>query len=262
MLKFCTLFSGSSGNCTFISDGTTKLLIDAGVSVSRVCEGLSQIGVHPSEIDGILITHEHRDHIVGVGSLSRNYSIPVYATPATLDKVLPVTGFIFEENVHTFNANDKFEVGDIEVFSFSTSHDAVDSVGYTFRFGGKYYSVATDLGCITDGVLKHLCKSHAVLIESNHDVEMLKNGPYPGYLKQRILGRKGHLSNEHASHLAAQLVKWGTEHIVLGHLSEKNNTAEIAYNTTAESFARADIKLGEDVTLNVAPAAGICHIAE
>lgn len=262
MSAFCTLFSSSSGNCTFISDGATKLLVDAGVSASRVCKALSQIDVHPSEIDGILITHEHRDHIVGVGSLSRNYSIPVYATPATLDKVMSVTGFLFEDSIRTFKANDKFEVGDIEVFSFSTSHDAVDSVGYTFRFGGKYYSVATDLGCITDGVLKHLCKSNAVLIESNHDVELLKNGPYPGYLKQRILGKRGHLSNEHASHLAAQLVKWGTEHITLGHLSEKNNTPEIAHNTTAESFARAGITLGRDVTLNVAPHSGICHIVE
>ncbi len=262
MPKFCTLFSSSSGNCTFISDGTTNLLIDAGASASKISEALSRIGIHPSEINGILITHEHRDHIIGVGSLSRNFSIPVYATPSTLDKVMPITGFIFEDLLHPFNANDKFAVGDIEVFSFSTSHDAVDSVGYTFRFGGKYYSVATDLGCITDGVLKHLCKSHAVLIESNHDVDMLKCGPYPAYLKKRILGRKGHLSNEHASHLAAQLVKWGTEHITLGHLSEKNNTPEIAYNTTAEIFSRSDISLGRDVTLKVAPPEGICHIVE
>ncbi|MBE7013017.1 MAG: MBL fold metallo-hydrolase [Ruminococcaceae bacterium] len=260
MSGFYTLFSGSSGNCTFISDGRTNLLVDAGVSAARIAEALAKIGIHPSEIHGILVTHEHRDHILGVGTLSRNYSIPVYATSATMEKAMTVTGWIFDDNIHVFNANEKFGVGDIEVFSFSTSHDAVDSVGYTFRFGGNYYSVATDMGCVTDVVLKHLCKSKAVLIESNHDVEMLKNGPYPYHLKQRILGRRGHLSNEHASLLAAQLVKWGAENIVLGHLSEKNNTPDIAYNTTAECFAANDIKIGKDVNLTVAPADGICHI--
>ncbi|MBQ6998954.1 MAG: MBL fold metallo-hydrolase [Clostridia bacterium] len=260
MSKFCTLFSGSSGNCTFISDGKTNLLIDAGVSAARICAALAEIGYSPFDIHGILLTHEHRDHISGVGVLSRNYSIPVYANVGTIEKTMAITGWIFDDYIHTFKSNEKFDVGDIEIFPFSISHDTVDPVGYTFRFDGAYYSVATDIGYVTETVLKHLCKSESVLIESNHDVQMLNSGPYPYYLKKRILGNKGHLSNECAAHLAAQLVKWGTKRITLGHLSEKNNTPETAYNAAAECFAQNDIKIGEDVMLQVAPKDGICHM--
>lgn len=260
MPKFCTLFSGSSGNCTFISDGKTNLLIDAGVSASRICAALAEIGYTPYDIDGILLTHEHRDHVSGVNVMSRNFSIPVYANTGTMEKTLATTGWIFDDYIHTFRTNEKFAIGDIEVFPFSIPHDTVDPVGYTFRFDGEYYSVATDIGYITDNILKHLCRSKAVLIESNHDVDMLKSGPYPYYLKKRILSERGHLSNENAAHLAAQLVKWGTESIALGHLSEKNNTCEAAYNATAECFAHNDICIGKDVFLQVAPKDGICEI--
>lgn len=260
MSKFCTLFSGSSGNCTFISDGKTNLLVDAGVSASRICAALAEIGYTPYDIDGILLTHEHRDHVAGVSILSRNYSIPVYANVGTMEKTLAITGWIFDDYIHTFKSNEKFAVGDIEVFSFSIPHDTIDPVGYTFRFDGKYYSVATDIGHVTESILKHLCKSEAVLIESNHDVQMLKDGPYPYYLKHRILGERGHLSNENAAHLAAQLVKWGTKRIALGHLSEKNNTPERAFDVTAECFTCNDIKIGTDVILSVAPKDGVCEI--
>lgn len=260
MSKFCTLFSGSSGNCTFISDGKTNLLVDAGVSASRICAALAEIGYTPYDIDGILLTHEHRDHVAGVSILSRNYSIPVYANVGTMEKTLAITGWIFDDYIHTFKSNEKFAVGDIEVFSFSIPHDTIDPVGYTFRFDGKYYSVATDIGHVTESILKHLCKSEAVLIESNHDVQMLKDGPYPYYLKQRILGERGHLSNENAAHLAAQLVKWGTKRIALGHLSEKNNTPERVFDVTAECFTCNDIKIGTDVILSVAPKDGVCEI--
>lgn len=260
MSKFCTLFSSSSGNCAFISDGKTNLLIDAGVSAAKICYALAEIGYTPFDIHGILLTHEHRDHVSGVGVLSRNYSIPVYANSGTIEKTMAVTGWIFDDYIHTFKSNEKFSIGDIEVFSFSIPHDTVDPVGYTFRFGGKYYSIATDIGCVTDSVLKHLCRSEAVLIESNHDVQMLKDGPYPYHLKNRILGNKGHLSNECAAHLAAQLVKWGTKRIALGHLSEKNNMPDVAYKTTADCFLKNNIKIGEDVVLKVAPKDGICEI--
>lgn len=260
MSKFCTLFSGSSGNCAFLSDGKTNLLVDAGVSASRICAALAEIGYSPYDIDGILLTHEHRDHVSGAGVLSRNYSIPVYANGGTIEKSMAITGWIFDDYIHTFKSNEKFAVGDIEVFPFSIPHDTIDPVGYTFRFDGKYYSIATDMGYVTDSILKHLCRSEAVLIESNHDVQMLKDGPYPYYLKKRILGERGHLSNENAAHLAAQLVKWGTTRVALGHLSEKNNTSQIAYDTTADCFAENDIKIGKDVILQVAPRDGICEI--
>ncbi len=260
MSMFCTLFSGSSGNCTFISDGSTRLLIDAGVSAAKICAALADIGYSPFDIDGILLTHEHRDHVAGVSILSRNYSIPVYANVGTMERTLATTGWIFDDYIHTFKSNERFCIGDIEVFSFSIPHDTIDPVGYTFRFDGKYYSVATDMGCVTESVLRHLCKSEAVLIESNHDVQMLKDGPYPYHLKKRILGESGHLSNENAAHLAAQLVKWGTKRVTLGHLSEKNNTCQRAYDTTAECFERSGIKTGTDVILQVAPKDGICRI--
>lgn len=260
MPNFCTLFSGSSGNCTFVSDGKTNILIDAGVSASRILTSLGELGVTPHDIDAILITHEHRDHVSSVGILSRNYSIPVYANYATMEKTMAVTGWIFDDYINTFKSNDKFGVGDIEIFPFSISHDAIDPVGYTFRFGGKYYSIATDIGCVTESMLKHLCRSESVLIESNHDVQMLKDGPYPNYLKQRILSSKGHLSNENAAHLAAQLVKWGTKRIALGHLSEKNNTSEAAFSATAKCFEENNIEIGKDVILQVAPKNDLCQI--
>lgn len=260
MSKFCTLFSSSSGNCTFISDGKTNLLVDAGVSAARICSALAEIGYSPYDIDGILLTHEHRDHISGVSVLSRNYSIPVYANVGTMEKALAITGWIFDDYIHTFRTNEKFAVGDIEVFPFSIPHDTIDPVGYTFRFGGKYYSVATDTGHVSESILKHLCKSDAVLIESNHDVQMLLDGPYPYPLKKRILGDKGHLSNENCAHFAAQLVKWGTTRIALGHLSEKNNAPELAYEATARCFCENNIKIGTDVVLQVAPKEGVCEI--
>ena len=260
MAYFYTLFSGSSGNCTFVSDGKTNLLIDAGVSASRICTALSQIGYSPRDINGILLTHEHRDHVCGVGVLSREYSIPVYANVGTMEKTMAVTGWIFDDYINTFKSNEKFSVDDIEVFPFSISHDTIDPVGYTFRFNGKYYSVATDMGCVTESVLKHLCRSDAVLIEANHDVKMLKDGPYPYYLKKRILSDKGHLSNDNCAHLATQLVKWGTTKIALGHLSEKNNTPDAAYDAVAECFENNDIEIGKDVLLQVAQKDGICKI--
>ena len=260
MSKFCTLFSGSSGNCTFISDGKTNLLIDAGVSASRICSTLADIGCFPCDIDAILLTHEHRDHISGVSVLSRNYSIPVYATAGTMERTLATTGWICDDYVHTFSTNDKFAIGDIEIFPFSIPHDTADPVGYTFRFDGKYYSIATDLGYVSEEVLKHLCKSEAVLIESNHDVNMLMNGPYPYPLKKRILSEKGHLSNDNCAHLAAQLVKWETKRITLGHLSEKNNTPQLAYEATAKCFADNSIEIGKDVILQIAPPVGVCEI--
>lgn len=260
MPKFCTLFSGSSGNCTFISDGKTNLLVDAGVSATRICAALAEIGYTPYDIDGILLTHEHNDHVSGANVMSRNFSIPVYANEGTMAKTLAANGCLFDDYVKVFCTGEKFSVGEIEVFPFAIPHDTVDPVGYTFRFNGEYYSIATDIGHITDGILKHLCRSKAVLIESNHDVDMLKCGPYPYYLKKRILGERGHLSNDNAAHLAAQLVKWGTKSIALGHLSEKNNTPDAAYDATARCFEQNDIYIGRDVALQVAPKEGICEI--
>ena len=253
MPNFCTLFSGSSGNCTFVSDGKTNILIDAGVSASRILTSLGQIGITPYDIDAILITHEHRDHVSSVGILSRNYSIPVYANLATIEKTVAITGWIFDDYIHTFKSNDKFCVGDIEIFPFSIPHDAIDPVGYTFRFGGKYYSIATDIGCVTESMLKHLCRSESVLIESNHDVNMLQKGPYPPQLKMRIISDKGHLSNGTCASELSSLIKSGTTMIVLGHLSKNNNLPQIAYSTARSVLLKDGFIENQDYILYVAP---------
>jgi len=258
MIKLCTLFSGSKGNSTLITNGNTNLLIDAGVSANRICAALRQVNLEPYELDGILITHEHRDHIGGVGTLSRKYNVPVYANHDTALEMLSVTGNISESNLREICAGGRFEIRDMEIYPFSTPHDAVAPMGYTVRSGDEYTSVATDLGCLPRNLLKHLCKSETVLIEANHDVEMLKRGPYPYRLKQRILSEKGHLSNESAAHLAVQLAVWGTKKIILGHLSEQNNTPDLALSAVTAALELHGIRTGADVLVRVAPPSEIC----
>lgn len=260
MIRFSTLFSGSSGNCTFLSNGRTSILIDAGVSCSRICDALRHIGFPPGQLNGVLVTHEHTDHIRGLGVLSRKYGVPVYASGPTMEEILRLSGDLTPGGVRIIEAGQSFGIADFEIFPFPIPHDAAAPLGYTIRADGGYYSVATDLGHITKSVLHHLCRSEAVVIESNHDVDMLQRGPYPYPLKKRILGERGHLSNDHAARLAAQLVLWGTKRVVLGHLSEHNNTRDKAYDTVAQTFSEANIRIGADVSLQVAPRAGICDI--
>lgn len=260
MARFCTLFSGSSGNCTFLLHEQTAILIDAGVSCSRICDALRQIGFPPQQLSGVLVTHEHTDHIRGIGVLSRKYGVPVYANGPTMDAVLRLAGDLTPGGVHIIDEGQSFGVGGLEVFPFPIPHDAAAPMGYTMRAGGVFYSVATDIGHVSKPVLHHLCKSEAVVLEANHDVAMLQNGPYPYPLKKRILGDNGHLSNDNAAHLAAQLVIWGTKRVTLGHLSEHNNTQDKAYQAVAQKFCDANIKMGADVSLQIAPRAGICEV--
>ncbi len=260
MIRFCTLFSGSSGNCTFLSNGQTAVLVDAGVSCSRICAALRQVGFPPGGLDGVLVTHEHTDHIRGVGVLSRKYGVPVYANGPTMEEILKVSGDLAPGGVRIIDAGQPFGIGGMEIFPFAIPHDAAAPLGYTIRCGGSYYSVATDMGHISKPVLHHLCRSEAVVIESNHDVEMLRQGPYPYPLKKRILSDDGHLSNDNAAHLAAQLAIWGTRRVVLGHLSEHNNTREKAYAAAKQKLEEANIQIGADVLLQVAPRTGICEV--
>lgn len=235
-------------------------MIDAGVSCSRICDALRHIGFPPQQLSGILVTHEHTDHIRGLGVLSRKYGVPVYANGPTMEEVLRLSGDLAPGGARIIDAGQSFGIGEFEVFPFPIPHDAAAPLGYTIRADGAYYSVATDMGHVSKSVLHHLCKSEAVVIESNHDVDMLRNGPYPYPLKKRILGDTGHLSNDNAAHLAAQLVIWGTRRVALGHLSEHNNTLDKAYQTVAQKFFDANIKMGTDVSLQVAPRAGICEV--
>lgn len=232
-MKLCSIASGSSGNCVYVGSSNTNLLVDAGVSAKRIESGLSEIDILPDTIQGILITHEHSDHISGLGILARRYHIPIYATYATakaLQKIKSL-GDVPEDLYHYIKPNEKFFINDINIEPFSTSHDASDPVCYTMQSEGHKVGIATDLGKYDDYIVSKLEESDALYIEANHDVNMLMVGKYPYYLKQRILGDRGHLSNETSADLISKLVHPRLKHILLAHLSKENNYEELAYET-------------------------------
>jgi len=247
---FLSLVSGSSGNCSLISDGRTTLLVDCGLSCKKLEEALEKAKVDPKDISAMLITHEHSDHIKGAGIVSRKYNLPVFATLKTHEYMN--LGKVESCNVQYLSPDVDFEIGSIGVRPFSIPHDAVDPVGYNFFFGEKKLSLATDIGKMNDSIMGNLKGSLAVLLESNHDVDMLKNGRYPIYLKRRILSDVGHLSNIDAAKTVLELIKSGTSHIMLGHLSQENNTPTVAYTTTKNYLEENGVILDKDATLSVA----------
>ena len=246
-LKLVSLASGSKGNATLILSDRTALLVDAGVAYSRICEELNALGLSPSSLDGIVITHEHSDHVKAVPKLSA--CTRVYAHPLTARKIYEKVGDI--KNVaHVDNYEGGFTVGDIEVEPFRIPHDAEYPMAYSFRVGESRCSVATDIGVPTLGVLRNIKDSSVVLLEANHDVTMLKEGKYPPILKARILSDKGHLSNDSTARIVARLSGHSeVRHILLGHISENNNTEQCAYDTV-HSMLEA---MGDDkINLHVA----------
>lgn len=260
MISFCTLYSSSKGNSIYVSDGKTNILIDAGVSASKITASLSEIGVSPKDIDGIFVTHEHSDHVAGIGVLTRKYSIPVYANHATFDAFANGPYSPSTICMRPFVTGMDVKVGSMVVRPFGTPHDSMESVGYTITIDGRKLAVATDTGCVTKSMLNALAGSEAVVIEANHDVDMLRSGMYPYPLKKRILSDSGHLCNENCAWLATQLALWGTKHIVLGHLSENNNTPEKAYNAVHTMLTDNGFEVGTDVFLTVANANEITEI--
>ncbi|QNU66786.1 MBL fold metallo-hydrolase [Ruminiclostridium herbifermentans] len=252
MVKFCSLFSGSSGNALFIGTETTKILIDAGLSGKRILEALCSIGENPSELSAILISHEHIDHVRGAGILSRKQDIPIYANESTWCAMECGLGPVKLENKVTFSTGKEFEIGDICVKPFSIPHDAAEPVGYSFFVQGKRITTATDIGHMNNEILSHIEGNDLLLIESNHDIEMLKMGPYPWHLKKRIMGDRGHLSNESCAEVIAYLAEKGGRRFILGHLSNENNFPELAYQTTINALNERKIAVGCDVTVEVA----------
>lgn len=250
-MRFCPLFSGSSGNALFVKGGNTALLVDAGLAGSTVAGALRAIGEDPASLAGILVTHEHIDHVRGVGVLARRFKVPVYANAGTWRGMLPYTGAIPEGQVRMFETGREFYIGDMAVFPFKTPHDANESVGYAFRAEGKKLSVLTDVGHMHDGLFDAVAGSDLLLIESNHDVEMLKVGPYPYPLKRRILGDEGHLSNDACGAALAKLFRRGVKQAVLGHLSGENNLGSIALETVRAALRAEDIHDG-DLPLSLA----------
>ncbi len=233
-LKICPLRSSSKGNTTIVFNKNTRILVDCGISGKALEECLGTAGIDGSSIDAIVITHEHSDHIKGVGIISRKYNIPIYANSLTWQSMRGILGKIAEENIRTFETGREFYINDIGVNPFKTPHDAAESVGYTFSFMDEKVAVATDMGVISESVLTAVCGSHTALIEANYDLNMLEIGPYPYDLKCRIKGACGHLCNSAAAEMAKALAESGTKKIILGHLSEENNYPPIAFETVKE----------------------------
>lgn len=254
MARFCTLFSGSAGNSTYISGSDTAVLVDAGRSCKQLLAAMNSRGINPESIRAILVTHEHTDHISGLRVLLNKLKIPLYASKAVVEK-LRWDGVVQEQQeVVELGGGHRFSVGSIEVDCFDTPHDSVHSLGYRFTApDGRKLAVATDMGYITDTVRENLRGCDLVLLESNYDRNMLSVSDYPYYLKRRIASNTGHLSNEDCAAELAGLVRTGSTRFILGHLSQNNNVPELAYQTAHAAFASGGMREGIDYTLQVAP---------
>ena len=252
-LRFCSLASGSSGNCQYIASEEFGILLDAGLTGKYIEKCFSEIGEKIEDVSGILVSHEHSDHVKGVGVLSRRFNIPIYANTSTWEAMKDKLGEIKEENRKTFHTGIDFEVGDITVRPFGISHDAVDPVAFSFRHDKVKISVTTDLGYVNEETKEEMLGSDLLMIESNHDVEMLKMGKYPWFLKKRILGSKGHLSNETAGEVIAEMVGGSrpVTHVLLGHLSRENNFPELAFETVKGVLASKKITMGLDINVDL-----------
>lgn len=236
MFNFCSLYSGSSGNSLFVESENTKLLVDAGVSGKKIEEALANLEIDPTSIDGILITHEHSDHVQGLGTFAKKFNLPVFVNEKTLDAMPKQKEKISEKNIKLFNINEKFEIGDLKVKPFSIPHDAANPCGFNIFKDDKKISIATDIGHMTNGILKNLEDSIFIMLESNYDPEVLKYSKYPYQLKTRIAGPDGHLSNELAGKTISYLLNSGLKQAVLGHLSKQSNFPELAYKTVIDEI--------------------------
>lgn len=254
-MRFCSIASGSSGNCIYVGSEHTHLLVDTGISKKRIEEGLCELGITGDDLQGILITHEHSDHIQGLGVFSRRYGIPIYATKGTLQGIreCKTLGNIPDELFREIRADESFEIGEMRIAPFTISHDAKEPTGYRIEKENKALAIATDLGMYNDYIVERLQNLDAVLLEANHDVHMLEVGPYPYPLKRRVLGDKGHLSNELSGRLLCDILHKNLKHIVLGHLSKENNFDELAKETVKLEVTLSPISFcGEDLPLTVA----------
>ena len=251
MFRFCSLYSGSSGNSLFVQTDTTKILVDCGESAKKIINALSQIEIDINDINGILITHEHIDHVKSLSTLSTKYNIPIYINKETFNALAEQKQKIKLENINYFDVSKNFYVGDLKIHPFSTPHDAANPCGFNIFKGRKKISIATDLGHITPEILTNLEKSKFILIESNYDPNILKCSTYPYHLKERISGPYGHLSNEIAGKTISHLMNYGLETAMLGHLSKENNFPELAYKTVMEEIIYNN-KTDNNINLSVA----------
>ncbi|MDO4982223.1 MAG: MBL fold metallo-hydrolase [Eubacteriales bacterium] len=240
-MRVCVFASGSGGNCLLISHKSTNILVDAGISIRRIEAALSRSQLSMGDITGVLITHEHSDHISALRMIAKKYDVPLCAphtVAARIVGMLPETG----EHIRIIPVGEIIRIGELAVKAFYTSHDTDESVGYRVS-GDGIFAIATDTGCVTEEIWNGLAGADTVLIESNHDEDMLRWGPYPAVLKRRILSEHGHLSNEDCARLAGRLAESGTGTIVLGHLSKINNTPQKALEATGRALCGTDAEL-------------------
>ncbi len=236
MFNFCSLYSGSSGNSLFIETNNTRLLVDAGVSSKKIENALLDMNIEPSTLDGILVTHEHTDHVQGLGTFSNKFNLPVFVNQETLDAMPKQRDKISSNNIKTFKVTDKFSIGDLDIKPFSIPHDAANPCGFNIWNGSKKISIATDIGHMTDNILNNLEESLFILLEANYDPEVLRCSSYPFPLKARIAGPTGHLSNEIAGKTISHLMSSGLKNAMLGHLSKESNFPELAYQTVVDEL--------------------------
>ena len=236
MFNFYSLYSGSSGNSLFLESENTKLLIDAGVSSKKIENALNSLEIAPESIDGILITHEHSDHVQGLGTFAKKFNLPVFVNQKTLDAMPKQKEKISEKNINIFKIEEKFEIGDLKIKPFSIPHDAANPCGFNIFKDNKKISIATDIGHMTRGILKNLEDSIFIMLESNYDPNVLMYSKYPYPLKSRIAGPNGHLSNELAGKTISHLLNSGLQQAILGHLSKQSNFPELAYKTVVDEL--------------------------
>ncbi len=252
MIKVCPIASGSNGNSTYISDGKVNILIDAGISATRIIRELSSLCVAISEIDAIFITHEHSDHITGLLKLLDRTSATVYASVGTARGIGERIGEL-EGKIKTLSEGEKVTFGTLVVQPFHTPHDTYESMGYTIFSGNKKAVVATDIGHVDEALLSHLVGADILLLESNYDKMRMRYSRYPAFLKERIVGERGHLSNDECASVAVRAAYEGTKNIILGHISAENNSPTEAYTTVHTALTQCGIIPGVDVMLYVAP---------
>lgn len=252
MLTLTTLASGSSGNCLLFSDGKTHILIDAGISCRRIKTGFAALGLDLADLSAVLVTHEHSDHISGLTTLTKHYNFPIWASRGTAGELNRRIAFL-EDRLFHFSPGGSFTVGDLHINTFPISHDAAQPTGYTITDGHRTATVVTDLGIVTDEVMNAVSCADLLVLESNHDEHMLRQGPYPAFLKSRILGDCGHLSNKTAGAVACAAVAGGASKVVLAHLSKENNTPGLAHQTVSDLLRLSQIDPQHDLALTVAP---------
>ena len=254
-MEIFSIGSGSSGNSVFVGSGNTHFIIDAGLSGKRIEAGLNKNDLTARDLSGILVTHEHNDHIAGLGVMARRYGLPIYATRGTIDAIknIPTLGKIDDSLFVEIEKDREFTLGDLSIKAISVSHDAADPVGFIFSDQRKKAAVVTDLGKYDDYIVDNIRGMNVLFLEANHDKNMLEVGPYPYMLKMRILSDSGNLSNEATGTLLSRVIGPETEHIFLGHLSAENNFPELAYETVFQEITLSDTPYrGSDFPITVA----------